>query len=138
MFISAALLWGNGAAARKSKVFVALSLNDQDRQGYLKMQVTENTKQASFRELAQKYFFDACVVRSEAVTITFPNLKTNTMIMVFMALASVSSVDCISCSATPRRLFWGLIIVWQKKDDCRHLWMSSASNPLYSFLVASL
>ena len=64
-----------GRGTGKTKVFVALSLDDQGRPGYLKMQVTKNIKRASVRKFAQKCFSDDCVVRSDGYSSYIPALE---------------------------------------------------------------
>jgi len=64
-----------GRGTEKVKVFVALSLDRHENPCYLKMQVTENIKQASVRKFAQVAFAEGSVIRSDGYRSYIPALE---------------------------------------------------------------
>jgi len=64
-----------GRGTEKRKVFVALSLDDHGNPCYLKMQVTDNIRQASIRKFAQTAFAKGSVIRSDGYRSYIPALE---------------------------------------------------------------
>ncbi len=66
-----------GRGTEKEKVFVALSLNEDEKPKYLTMQVTENLKQKSVRAFAQSHIKLGSVIRSDDYCSFPPALQTD-------------------------------------------------------------
>lgn len=64
-----------GRGTEKAKVFVALSLDERDNPGFLKMRVTPNIKQASVKIFAHAAFADGCVIHSDGYCNYIPALN---------------------------------------------------------------
>ena len=64
-----------GRGTEKSKVFVALSLNERGNPCFLKMQVTPNIKQVSVKKFAHAAFADGSIIRSDGYRSYIPALE---------------------------------------------------------------
>lgn len=64
-----------GRGTEKSKVFVALSLNERGNPCFLKMQVTPNIKQVSVKKFAHAAFADGSVIHSDGYRSYIPALE---------------------------------------------------------------
>jgi transposase-like protein/DNA-directed RNA polymerase subunit RPC12/RpoP len=66
-----------GRGTEKSKVFVAVSLNDDEKPKHLCMQLTKNLKQASVKKFAKTHIQNGSIVRADAYRSYPPALNQN-------------------------------------------------------------
>ena len=64
-----------GRGTEKAKVFVALSLDEQDNPRFLKMRVTPNIKQTSVKKFAHAAFADGSEIHSDGYCSYIPALE---------------------------------------------------------------
>jgi len=69
-----------GRGTEKSKVFIAVSLEDDEKPKHLCMQLTQNLKQASVKKFAKAHIHKGSTIRTDAYRSFSPALATNYML----------------------------------------------------------